>query len=604
MQPDTNELFSVPCRPGILRTLQDCLRPHSSAHCDISFPAFHVDLEPSSAAIESEGVADAASFGEAVRATLFFHVVRGSPNSMVRVTVDGESGFDAADVIIAPHRTLHVNGHSREVIVDSAALEWLNHSEKQVFVLSLVSFSCEELAAICKWKRAEKLGYGFWGVAEAAQLKIPASAKHVLPQLLQELLPSTPEQGLKVDVREPGVHEWRACLSAMTDVGLVQKLSEDERFSMWCLTEQGVAGVKVGSLLEQPSYAMAIRDGVDLAERTVWELLLLLDQDGWKHAVKDKGDQDCYRPGSDKVWYSRPGDDTISFWYLLCLAQGNSEVPHFQSSGFYQALAGGKAPPIRRQRKAWQALRNVADDDWDAPAVADAVPAKRARRKRAPVHRAVQDALEADMDHAPVDLQEDEEGHSDCDDIDQQLLAAFDELDGTLNPGSVASNNSATSNSSSKSSGSSSSSSSSDSTGSSGETEDADADAPAGAGARAVNPKASFYYGMGHAVRVYKKCVAVGWEMACAHPLHTSKKCRKNLKEVTRSRSSAETLQCLKVWIIRGRHVATAEEHMAETWSELQRDFSLGQLEAAPEDPPMQCTGADGRVHTFTRPTR
>ena len=152
MQPDSKDFFSVPCRPGMLRTLQGCLRPQSSADCHISFEGFHVDLEPTSAAIESEGVADAASFGEAVREILFFHVVRGSPNSLVRVIVDGESGFDAADIIIAPHRTLHVKGHSRGVIVDSVALEWLNHSEKQLFVLSLASFSCEELASICKWK--------------------------------------------------------------------------------------------------------------------------------------------------------------------------------------------------------------------------------------------------------------------------------------------------------------------------------------------------------------------------------------------------------------------------------------------------------------------
>ena len=356
-----------------------------------------------------------------------------------------------------------------------------------------------------------------------------------------------------------------------------------------------------GSLLQQPSYAVAIRDGMDLADRTVWELLLLLDQDGWKHAVQDKRDQESY----DKVWFSRPGDDSISFWYLLCLAQGSSEVPHFQTSGFYQALADGKAPPVRRPRKALQAIRNIADDDWDIPLMVDAVPAKRARTKRAPLQRAVEDALEADMDHAPVDLQQDEEGpagHSDGDDIDQELLDAFAEMDG---PGPVASNSSASSSSSSKSSASGgSSSSSSDSSSSSGQSEDADADAPARADARAVNPKASFYYGLGHAVRVYKQGVPIGWEMACSHPLHTSKKCRKNLKEVTRTRSSEETLQCLKIWIIRGRHVASAEEHMSETWSEVQRDFALGQLEAAPDDPPMQYTGADGRVHQFTRRTK
>ena len=308
-QADSNELFSIPLRPGVLKTLQQCLRPGPAIECQLSLPGFDVELADMPACLdafsEADGVVEAAQFGQAVQHVLFFHVVRTSPNSMIRVAVEGETGFETGDTVVAPHRALHVQGRKRQVIVDSMALEWLNQEQKQPFVLSLASFSCDELASICKWQSGEKLVFGFWGSSSMQARQLSANDPQVLPSLLEELLPSTSEQGYKLDARDPTFQEKHSCLCALDAAGLARKLSEDERFSTWCMTEHGVSCGRIGCQLGSPSHALAIRDDVELSERSVWELMVLLDHDGWQHKVKDKGPEPPYRADADnKVWFS------------------------------------------------------------------------------------------------------------------------------------------------------------------------------------------------------------------------------------------------------------------------------------------------------------
>ena len=70
---------------------------------------------------------------------------------------------------------------------------------------------------------------------------------------------------------------------------------------------------------------------------------------------------------------------------------------------------------------------------------------------------------------------------------------------------------------------------------------------------RAANVNNSFAFGLNHVTQVFKDGVFDGFEMTCHHPDHKtgSKKCRKHLKAVTRSRdgssdvADAESLGCL-----------------------------------------------------------
>ena len=182
---------------------------------------------------------------------------------------------------------------------------------------------------------------------------------------------------------------------------------------------------------------------------------------------------------------------------------------------------------------------------------------------------------------------------------DEELLRLLQEsIDGLEGPELAAHEEPASS--SSSSSGSSSGSSSSSSSSSSSDAEPAMPKSSAKSrakakAARSMNPRATFRYGMGTAVRTYKSHVEDGWEMICSHPAHTEFKCRKHLKDTTRTRSKEDTLHCLKIWLIRGRHCTSAQEHK-EVWSEVERDFKL---EGLPEEPPLNYTGKDGLVHHY-----
>ena len=143
--------------------------------------------------------------------------------------------------------------------------------------------------------------------------------------------------------------EWEDCFLVMQAAGLLRLVSEDVRFSTWELLEKGQAVIKAGFRVSRPTQALAIRNDVDVADRTVWELIRTLDERGWTHMIMNKGKQEAHVPGStNMLWYTKPGDETISHWYLLALLQGTVEVPHWQSSAFYQALVEGKAPARRR----------------------------------------------------------------------------------------------------------------------------------------------------------------------------------------------------------------------------------------------------------------
>ena len=397
---------------------------------------------------------------------------------------------------------------------------------------------------------------------------------------------------------------------------------------------------------------------IPLRERSVWELLVILDQDGWEHKVKNTSSNDePYVPGSgEKLWYSKPGDDTVSFWYLLALAQGEHTIPHWQKSGFYQSLVEGEAMQRRPPRRRPLPIENVDDDAWDlALPLEQSTCRKRQKQLGAstqhPQLHAIEDVAPGDdLDMSLFGPSSDEEHSSQVAGFEPHvpestsavvptLVSSHDAVsaagpEGPQSPKEISGSPKSGSSSSSSSTGSSSSSSSNDtksgsssSSSSSSEAEEAEEPDPSGqprgsgcapvpkaapmpvpigAGAqgphskeRAFNPRAGFDYGLGHAVRTYKDGEPIGWEMNCGHPCHTARQCRKNLKETTKSRSAEQTMRLLKWWIIRGMHTQSSDEHMKDVWSELLREASSGDLEEPPDRPPLEYTGVDGQRHTW-----
>ena len=226
----------------------------------------------------------------------FFHIVRCAPNKLIRQTVEDEVPFDAADIVIAPHRVLHADAAKNEVIVDCAAVDWLHSDEKQPFVLSLQSFSCEQLLQIFKWSSDDRLSYGIWGCDAEITSKLSPGDRNVLPSVIEDVLARHGEDGYLLDQRGPGTEGWQHCLASLADAGLLDRVSSDARFSKWRLRD---SATQRRNCLKRPLQPLALQDDVKAPESSVWQLIALLDAQGWTHVVKDTGKDDPYVPGTD-----------------------------------------------------------------------------------------------------------------------------------------------------------------------------------------------------------------------------------------------------------------------------------------------------------------
>ena len=315
LHEDKTEFFCVPFKHGTLRRMQSALRPSLPGGYtrpeQLQVPSFQVDLDNCLMQDMQHGTV----FGDALRKVVFCHVVRNAPSKLVRVGAQGEAGFKSSDVVIALRRVLHVDGNQREVILESSSLDWVTQGDREPFILSLESFSWEDLLCMFKWQTADVLAHGLWGHEMPAGFGTAYADE--LSQLLQDLVMKHGDHGYELDVRQERGSEKKACVSAMEAAGLLQRVSEDDRFSKWLLLGKGEEAIKAGYCVRRPRAALAIREDVEASSRTVWELIAILDDQGWTHMIAKKNkSQDPYVPGSGPLlWYSKPGDDTICAWY-------------------------------------------------------------------------------------------------------------------------------------------------------------------------------------------------------------------------------------------------------------------------------------------------
>ena len=157
---------------------------------------------------------------------------------------------------------------------------------------------------------------------------------------------------------------------------------------------------------------MAVRPGIELSERTVWELLNIIDSAGWTLCLPDKEVQKELRDkpyrhgvdGSRMVWYLHPRASTIRKVYLLALLQDTCRVPihHLQSTRYYCAIFGGKdiEPTWDRAERLPPAL---CDDEW----VIEATPKPKTRMQAKPKRR-----MQAIEDESQASSSESSSGHA------------------------------------------------------------------------------------------------------------------------------------------------------------------------------------------------
>jgi hypothetical protein len=145
----------------------------------------------------------------------------------------------------------------------------------------------------------------------------------------------------------------------------------NDAYSVWSLTEDGLASLCTGSRLRAGRMVKDPRPDVDLDKKTVWELYVELVGAGWTlSAVTSSKHQKQlipYTVGANQIMYC--GDRGLtSRNYLACLQTAGAghlvgiPIEHFKPDIFYGDLLAGRNPllrePKQRRHKGRQVGRN------------------------------------------------------------------------------------------------------------------------------------------------------------------------------------------------------------------------------------------------------
>ena len=209
-----------------------------------------------------------------MRSLLYFHVVRLAPRKLHREHVDGEVGFDLDDMVIAPHRVLHIDAERRRVFVEVSSLDYTTSISTQPFVLSLSTFSPEQLLDLRQWQMEDELMYNIWDCAVLERLPLAPVSARFMPGVIKDLLERHSENGASFDSRHSEFAHHISVLASLEDAGCIKQQARDARYSTWKLTPDGYGTIKPGFHLHDPSRSLIERKGIVLAERSIWELIV------------------------------------------------------------------------------------------------------------------------------------------------------------------------------------------------------------------------------------------------------------------------------------------------------------------------------------------
>lgn len=194
--------------------------------------------------------------------------------------------------------------------------------------------------------------------------------------------------------------------------GFMQIAGSADRSDVW-ITKRGLNQLREGRILQGvPAEALRRRDGIAITDCSVFELWLMLEEEGWTQLEwKGRVIPAVYCVGDEKRWYTRAGAKTIHQTYLVALATAPTHgrpVEHLQPSGYYTALLEGKEYKRQESAARQKKIRLCLDINTFEP---EAKRPRRERRRRAPIE-AIED--DHDADRVLAEAQSDsEEANSD-----------------------------------------------------------------------------------------------------------------------------------------------------------------------------------------------
>ena len=448
------------------------------------------------------------------------------------------------------HSVASIDESNESVLCNAFAVNIESDITKQCFVMDMSVLSPEALLDTRLWEQCalthnvDSLDTTYWEDAP----DLPEAASESMDTVLRQLVHGNKSDGVCLDRGALGPGEQK-CLQWLLDNHLIEELQEAGLSATFQFTELGRTILQVSVVVKPLRRVLDVRSDCAIQDRSVWELLVMLDGDNWQHHIlaagHPKSDISPYIKGETKTWYTRRGDKTLCQPYLAVLAmQVQGKVKHLQKTSYYQRLITGEEPPPKKEKRI--KFQSALEDSWDAPAPIQWQPTPKKKGRVQAVS-------------APLPIADGE--------VDSPVVSSS---------ASELEQSSSSAKSSSKSSRRKSSSSSSSSNGSSSNEQKSSSCAGSDAGesagsvdsagiARRVNPREGYPIGLNFMTPVFHKVSAklIGWSVRCNHPDHRGpKKCRLSRNLTSKGRSADETVRMLKLWASIGYDLEDRQEHL------------------------------------------
>ena len=550
---DSDLYMSMTFHHGAFRKLETLLRPSfapARAPLDSLTIDGHMDLRALSDARSGEpltgptSTGDAPLAGQRVQDLVFWTASDVDIASKRRTKVPGEDSLHG-DWSVFVHRVCRLDVASKTVDVSLQALDkGCVDCKELVLAFSPAVLSLEQIQGILRWSADRDAIRHYLDNAYAREL--PSHLLTIAPSLVDDLYRC--RDGLPVSSLTP---DYIELLDILAGSGLVQG-------PPWVLSPLGLERTQACVRLSDP-HPMLCRTQGPLHEATVYQLILELDANTWRHVVVSRREAKDLPPSSleEKIWYTIAGENSVSKYYLLALLTKPPPIPHCAKESEYKALLGLEVkPPSFRKRKGERLQRVLpvhGDCDWPEDDIPTRVPKARKRHVRG-----------SPQVEAFVRTQAASPRKS----SDSTSSSSTSSSDSPLPPAASPSGKSSSDNDAKASS--SSSSSSSDSDAADGVDGDGDVaehlvDIPGFAGG---DWSGHFF------TPVREGDAVVAWQVRCNHDGHNSCKKRRGCNF---EGGEDACIRCLKQWIVLGIDVSDKTDHF-ECWKPVLEQWANGTL--------------------------
>ena len=497
-----------------------------------------------------------------------------------RRKLSGEQGLLASDIAISAHQVLDIDSSkdpNRIAVAMGSVTQW-DSPEQQSLVLSLQALPFSTMKRVTEWETDGKVKY----IISDKVLQEKMGSEGDL-QAVKDMLNILFDVGR--DGYRPGFlkgNQWTPAKEKNTLACLSSHGLAEEEGSRWHLTAAGQHLGVAAATLTKAGRGLDCRD-VGLSEKTVFEMLVYLDTNGWEHCFATRASAEAYSIGGAKKFFTKRGALLVGKMYMMALATAHErpdkKVEHFKTERYYECLVKGKTFQRKTRRQPLD-KRIFKEDEWLDEDVFEPAPRRQPKRRRPPQpgHQRRRQAGPASDEESDADKAGGNDSDSDSDTTSEKPGAAAADGDG---------GGSDSSESEAESSGSTSSTSSSLSSSSAGLRElvpahrgAADA-APSGGGALGAGPapaappspaasaastargprdlKAADVWGVFRLTPYRHPDGSIkAYQMTCKHPQHwplctKSRTARKEGAEVTRRR--------LKQWALLGLDKDSKQDH-------------------------------------------